>query len=98
MAITVSLTYMILTMPAVIIAYLDVMKNEGKYIGTLALPEIIFFRDISIILRDLNHAINFFLYLLILPKVRCELAAMWRAVIRICPCSSTSVEEKYSAK
>ena len=100
MAITVSVTYFILTLPAMVFTYLDTMKNVRAHVGALkvlTLPELAFLRQICLILRELNHAINFFLYLMILPKVRSELAAIFRPVLCLNICFLVKRAKKYSA-
>ena len=81
MAVTVSLVYLVLTLPSSFITNLDIMGiDTGKLVEMLRGDQIKFCRQVFNVLRELNHAINFLLYLLILPKVRNELVKMWRIV------------------
>ena len=76
MAVVVSLTYVVLTLPALTFTYINIVVNKLEVKGTMAEPLWRFLHDASVILRELNHSINLFLYLLVLPKVRTELAAL----------------------
>ena len=81
MAVTVSLVYLVLTIPACFIVTFDfLIIDTGKLSDIVLKTEFMFCREVFSCLSQLNHAINFFLYLLILPKVRYELVNMWRSV------------------
>lgn len=92
MAVTVSVTYMLLTMPAMVFLYLDVMVNDAMVKQTMREPLWKFLRDISNVLRELNHAVNFFIYLLVLPRVKSELAVMFRACCRNQPSQDSKLQ------
>ena len=80
MAVTVSLVYLVLTVPACVFTTLDFLVIETGKLSDITLGDKVrFCREVFDCLSQLNHAINFFLYLLILPKVRYELVNMWRS-------------------
>ena len=69
-AMAVSISYFLLTLPTSIFVHVfDFLNNDTATVS--------FFVEISTFLRMLNHSINFFLYLLVLPKIRSELNKMF---------------------
>ncbi len=70
-AITVSVCYLVLTVPSAVVSGMDVMEmNQVKT------PEAQFVNRIFLVTRLVNHSINFFLFLLSSPKMRSEFVSM----------------------